>query len=317
MTTYNGARFLKTQLNSFLIQTRVPDELVVCDDASSDQSLEILRQFKDAAPFNVLIHENKTNLGTTRNFDQAIELCKGDIIFLSDQDDIWDSKKIEKFLYEFADPNIDMVFSDAEVIDARGRKSGYRLWSAVGFTSRHQTKWSNGKAFNMLLRRNVVTGATMAFRSELRDVIHPIPVNWIHDAWIALLATALSDTVFIPETLISYREHGGNQIGAKKLSRIDKLKRILEQPTSSERLMRIDSWLKGHETALARLRQLGLAKSLQYELINAVEHLSTRKRAINSKGSKRAHMVLREFFRGRYRKYSISRASALIDLVSK
>src|SRR3954470_17842517 len=89
MCTYNGARFLGEQLASVAAQTRPPDELVVCDDRSTDETASLVRDFAAAAPFRVRLHVNERNLGSTRNFERAVSLCEGDLIALSDQDDEW------------------------------------------------------------------------------------------------------------------------------------------------------------------------------------------------------------------------------------
>src|SRR3954453_13857066 len=94
MTTYNGETYLREQLDSFTNQSRPPDELVVCDDQSSDRTFEILNDFRDRTPFEMQIVRNEERLGIARNFEQAIRLCRGDIIFLSDQDDVWMEDKL-------------------------------------------------------------------------------------------------------------------------------------------------------------------------------------------------------------------------------
>jgi len=95
MCTYNGQRFLHQQLQSLLDQTVRPDELVVCDDGSSDDSLMVVEAFAVSAPFFVRVIRNSQNLGYIRNFEQAISRCTGDLVFLCDQDDVWDRRKIE------------------------------------------------------------------------------------------------------------------------------------------------------------------------------------------------------------------------------
>src|SRR5215217_2190591 len=94
MATYNGAGYLQEQLESFLSQTRQPDELIVCDDGSGDATLDILERFRQSVPFAVQIHRNETRLGFTKNFEKALLKCSGDLVFLSDQDDVWFAPKV-------------------------------------------------------------------------------------------------------------------------------------------------------------------------------------------------------------------------------
>jgi hypothetical protein len=99
------------------------------------------------------------------------------------------------------------------LVDAKRRPLGCRLWSAIRFTPAEQRRWHAGQAIDVLLRHNVVTGATLAFRAEYRDLVLPIPGGWVHDGWLALLIAAVADTVAIAEPLIEYRQHAAQQTG--------------------------------------------------------------------------------------------------------
>src|SRR4030095_10826576 len=128
MCTYNGARYVGEQLDSIASQTRPPDELVVCDDRSSDETVQIVEQFAASAKFPVSLEVNSQNLGSTKNFEKAIEICEGDLIALADQDDVWVPSKLEIIEREFdAVPASGLVFTDAEVVDKNLRPLGVRL----------------------------------------------------------------------------------------------------------------------------------------------------------------------------------------------
>src|SRR6202167_2057678 len=134
MCTYNGERFLPQQLASMAKQTRLPDELVVCDDGSTDRTVAIVREFAASAPYPVRVFENERNLGFAANFERAIGLCEGDLIALSDQDDIWYPIRLERSEQEFAaHPEAGLVFSDGEIIDDQDQLVGMRLWPHFGF----------------------------------------------------------------------------------------------------------------------------------------------------------------------------------------
>ena len=114
MCTYNGARYVREQLDSIAAQTRPPDELVVCDDGSTDATLAILEGFAAAAPFPVRIHVNPTQLGMPKNFEHAIGLATGAAIALADQDNVWYPHKLERLEQELTRSEaIGLVFSDA------------------------------------------------------------------------------------------------------------------------------------------------------------------------------------------------------------
>src|ERR1043166_3411462 len=95
LCTYNGAAFLREQLESIAAQTRTPDELVISDDQSTDGTLRLIEEFAETAGFPVRVSVNESNLGTAKNFEKAISLCRGDVIMLSDQDDVWHSDRLE------------------------------------------------------------------------------------------------------------------------------------------------------------------------------------------------------------------------------
>jgi glycosyltransferase involved in cell wall biosynthesis len=220
LATYNGERYLGEQLESLLHQTRLPDELVVFDDASTDSTPAIVREFAKAAPFPVRFQINAERLGSTRNFEAAIRACSGDIIFLCDQDDVWYPDKIASMEERFTeDPEAGAVFTDADVVDQDLRPFGPHLWDTVRFKQKDQARFAAHDALSVLLRRPVVTGATMAFRSSYRELILPMPEIWIHDAWISLLIGAVSHLVALPVPLIAYRQHSANQIGIPRRGR--------------------------------------------------------------------------------------------------
>ncbi|HZB45894.1 MAG TPA: glycosyltransferase family 2 protein, partial [Pyrinomonadaceae bacterium] len=200
MCTYNGARFLREQLDSIAAQTRPPDELVVCDDRSTDSTTALVEEFASSAAFPVRLHVNTENLGSTKNFERAVRLCTGDLIALADQDDVWLPEKLKLSEEALArSPRVGLVFTDAEVVDAALAPLGFTLWQRIDFSANEKARIRRGRGFDVLLEHNVVTGATMAFRAELRPLVLPIPTEGrlIHDGWIALLAAAVSDLAFV------------------------------------------------------------------------------------------------------------------------
>jgi glycosyltransferase involved in cell wall biosynthesis len=213
LCTYNGEPFLRQQLASIQQQTSLPDELVVCDDQSTDQTLTIVRQFAASAPYPVKIFENERNLGFAANFERAIRLCEGDLIALSDQDDIWYPNRLERSAQELtAHPEAGLVFSDADVINDSDEVAGPTLWQRLGFAGKHEGELLAGQ-YTVLAKHRFVTGATVMFRAGLRDHFLPIGTGWIHDEWIALIAAAFSDLRPISQPLIRYRVHGSQQVG--------------------------------------------------------------------------------------------------------
>ncbi len=238
LCTYNGSRFLPEQLASIAAQTRLPDELVVCDDGSSDATPQIVADFGNSAPFPVRFFRNPRNLGSTKNFEQAIGLCTGDLIALCDQDDIWLPEKMARQAEMMEhDPALGGVFSDAELVDDKSQPIGKRLWASYLFTSAEQRRFKTGKGVAVLLKRNVVTGATLMIRSDLQSLFGPIPDMWVHDGWIAWMMILYSTLALIEDPLIQYRLHAGQQIGVEaialhsSLSLLERLRKgKLEEP---------------------------------------------------------------------------------------
>lgn len=213
MTTFNGVAFLQQQLDSFSEQTRLPDELVVCDDGSTDETVSILEAFAITAPFPVRVVVNPINLGYIKNFLKAISLCDGDLVFLSDQDDIWRKDKIDHFVETAFDlkQKPSLIFSDAQIIDASNKSSNQTLWKILKITGTSQD-------YKDLRYRNIVTGATCAVNRKLIDVIekYEFPAHVPHDHSITLLAWSIGQIKAIDQRFVSYRIHENNQIGINR-----------------------------------------------------------------------------------------------------
>src|ERR1044072_5987236 len=220
MCTYNGAEFVTEQLDSIAAQTRLPDEVIVCDDGSTDATVECIRQFARSASFPVRLVENEKNLGSTKNFERAIASCEGDLIALADQDDFWFPDKLRRLEQALTDKNIGLAFTNGEVVDASLNSLGQSVWESIRFGEREQKLLREGHAFAVLLDHNVVTGAALAMKAEFRELVLPIPNDLVHDGipvlhdwWAALLVAAVAKISFIPELLFKYRQHSSQQMG--------------------------------------------------------------------------------------------------------
>ena len=234
MCTYDGARYLQEQLDSLASQTHLPFELIVCDDRSTDKTMEIVSRFSETAPFPVHLTQNRENLGSTQNFSRAIISCSGDLIALCDQDDVWNPDKIKKQVQVFEqDLTVEGVFCDGELIDSDSRPLNESLWDSVTFSSSMRKQVRAGNAVSAMLRQSFVTGATLMFKSGLRPSFLPIPGDWVHDAWIAWMIALHSKLYLLSDRLINYRIHADQQIGADLQTLQDRLardrKRVINQ----------------------------------------------------------------------------------------
>ncbi len=311
LCTYNGEKFLTEQLESFLAQTRLPDELVVGDDCSNDASIRVIEDFAKNSPFPVHLQTNESNLGSTKNFEQAISRCSGDLIFLSDQDDIWKSGKIERIENIFVEnKEVGMVFTNAEIVDENLNSVGQSLWH---FTFPKERR--NDNLFDSLLRQNVVTGATMAFRSKFRNQFSPIPVdipNAIHDAWISIVIAANSEVKFLDENLVKYRQHSNQQLGINLNDKGNYSKSI---SYNQNEILRLEKMREIFHTnpAFLHLEKNDKIEKFIVEKREIIKHYKARMDILGNRLS-RILPILREHQSGRYNRFSKGWKSAVKDL---
>jgi glycosyltransferase involved in cell wall biosynthesis len=235
LCTHNGAKFLGDQLRSIFTQTRAPHEIVISDDASADDSLVLARRIAaefDAgfgAPPRLRIIENAKPLGVTANFEQAVSACQGELVALSDQDDIWRRERLEQMADQFQKrPDLMLLHSDARLVDSAGADLGRSLFYALEVKRSELDEIHRGDAFDALLRRNLATGATMLFRRALLAFAAPFPAEWVHDEWLAIIAAAFGRVDVMEDALIDYRQHEANQIGARRETFAAKLRKVTE-----------------------------------------------------------------------------------------
>jgi glycosyltransferase involved in cell wall biosynthesis len=222
MCTFNGERFLREQLDSIAAQTLLPNELVICDDRSNDQTAAIVADFAQSAPFRVHFHRNDEQLGTVRNFERAIRLCTGTYVMLADQDDYWLPEKIAVLVTHLNEhPLLDVVFSDARLVDEKLEYLNRTIWEEVRFDPNTQRQWRQGQELDVLIQGNRVTGCTMGFRRSFAVELMPFPLDlverdFIHDTWLALVAALTHRIDFVAQALVWYRQHSSQQIGASQ-----------------------------------------------------------------------------------------------------
>jgi glycosyltransferase involved in cell wall biosynthesis len=231
LSTYNGAKYLKEQLDSLFSQTHKDFEIIARDDCSSDETLEIL-QF-----YNIKILQAKENLGAKISFSTLLEYAvnntNSEYFMFCDQDDIWDEDKIENTLVKMQDierlntETSVLIHTDLKVVDKNLNMLNKSFMSFQSIDAKYNK-------LNNLLIQNTVTGCTMMINRKLVTICLPIPKEAImHDWWIGLVASKFGHIEYLNRTTISYRQHANNSIGAKKLN----LKYMLEQILKSDLLL--------------------------------------------------------------------------------
>jgi len=208
LCTFNGGHFIGQQLESIINQSRPPDELIICDDASTDDTIDIVSSIAAGRLSTIHIIQNKKSLGCVKNFEKAIKCTTGDIIFLSDQDDVWFKEKILIMMSPFVESDgVGLVYSDAILTDTELKPIGHTL-----FGRRKKLKLLEKRLPHQMVRGIGINGCTMAFRSCLKDFVLPIMESegWGHDHWIAFIAHAVMDSRPINKPLMYYRRHTHN-----------------------------------------------------------------------------------------------------------
>jgi hypothetical protein len=219
LCTCDGERWIPAFLRSLAAQRRLPDELVVNDDASTDTSVALVEAFARSAPFPVDLQRNPERLGSTANFASGLARSRGQVVALADQDDLWYPSKLELLLEEFEkDPTISMVFSDADLIDQHDQRLQRRLWDTrlVGRTLRQHPVVPE----ELLARRALTTGCTMAIRRRVVEAALPFPdlmhdprALMRHDRWLSLIAAAVGTVRALPQPLVGFRVHPKQETG--------------------------------------------------------------------------------------------------------
>ena len=303
MCTYNGSRYLGEQLSGIASQQHVPDELVVCDDGSTDDTLPILERFAATVPFPVRVQHNGDRLGPTKNFEQAIRLCQGEFIVLSDQDDLWYPHKLTQ-LSSALERNSDALyaFSDADMINEVRTQLGYTLWETVGL-KRELTRFSGPAQLETLLKKSLVTGATIILRSSFREVAVPIPTGWMHDAWIASLGSALSYGIAIPEILMAYRRHSTQACGWKSKT-FRQVCTISLATSQQEAYSKVEQFQKLTERVSSARNQYNIRIECLRLLEQKKKHLLRRAEARGVSRTAKIRKVGEELFSGRYQRFS-------------
>lgn len=305
MATYNGGAHLAEQLASFVAQTRRPDELVVCDDGSTDATPQIIRAFAGTAPFPVRLEINPRNLGFAQNFGRALSLTTGDLVFMSDQDDVWLETKIARMVaLAEAAPAKACFLNDALLADGALTPTGGTRRGQIRAAGRPETAF--------------VMGCCTAVRRALLDIALPIPAaSPSHDNWLVELADLLGQTVRIDEALQYYRRHGGNvssflAASPERAGPAERLRqraeRLWKQARSSANLERERTFLRAQAARLAERQdacaQLVGPKALRRiaaTLDRRLEVLDGRMAARRMPATARPAAILTLWRRGAYR----------------
>lgn len=199
LCTYNGSKFLKDQMDSLIAQTHETIEIIVSDDHSTDGTYELLLDYRKKHP-HIRLFRNEENVGYVKNFEMAIQQCKGEYIALCDQDDIWELSKITELVNGIHDDVL--IYHDSRFMDETGQIMDKKLSDVVNFY--------DGDQAEAFLFFNCISSHAVMFKRELLGHLLPFPNGGFHDAWIGYVACNLGSITFVEECLVAYRQHAGS-----------------------------------------------------------------------------------------------------------
>lgn len=320
LCTFNGARFIEEQLRSILDQTVLPDEIVVFDDQSTDDTVPIVQRVAVSAPIPIQVTVNAIRKGSTDNFLAAVAACRGDVIFLSDQDDVWRPDKVAAMLARFAgNAELGALVSDAQAVDEQLRPLDYTVLGSLPLTPAERGRIGRGQGANLVLKRPFGTGSSMALRSSLVPAITALdrPAGLIHDSWVLTVAAAYSSIAVMDETLNLYRQHEGQQVGAPPKWRANASRPGPAVPSGAKERTshhnQLDTYRKLRRSLVDNAR-FTATPSFTAALDGAILH-GQRRLDLPRGLLRRGIVVLRELTGGRYRDHSSGIKSAAKDLL--
>lgn len=215
LSTYNGEKYLRQQIDSIINQTYTNWKLIIRDDGSSDKTFDIIDDYALSYPEKIkIVDKGTSNLGSSKSFERLLDFVKSDYFMFSDQDDIWCTDKIERTFNEMLrieslyGKNIPlMVCTDAKCIDRDGKEICESFFTSQKFidTTKKSIK---------LLALNVVQGSTMLMNKKVIELVRPFPNYVQHDQWIAVIIVHYGKISYLHERLLLYRQHSNNVLGA-------------------------------------------------------------------------------------------------------
>lgn len=323
LCTFDGERHLEDQLDSIATQSVRPDEVVICDDRSTDATVAIARRWSERSGLQVHLSVNDERLGSARNFERAISLTTSDLIVLADQDDVWMPEKVARAVAAFAgDDSIGIVFHDATLVDEGLVPLGRTAWQQVHLEGRRRERLRGGRAFEQLVKANAITGMTMAFRARWKPLVLPLPpvvarvgTPYHHDGWIAAVVSAVARIEPLDAELALYRQHTAQQVGLGGTTGRRRASRAWDLGAEHRRWLAQNAveWVEALVGRLTDADALVPGSTRARHLAAARRHFE-RRCALPCSRVLRVPVVGAEVVRGHYGRFSGGWQAALLDL---
>lgn len=313
LITFNGCPHLEAQLESIARQSRRPDEIIIGDDQSSDDTARVVGRFAARYDIPTYFSLNPKRLGASPNREQVIGQCRGDIIVFADQDDVWMPQKLARLETALAtDTGAAFVFSNALLIDEHGKVLPGTLFDRLWFDAAERAAFRRDGAPTVLVKHNVVVGPTLAVRRAALLQVLPFEPGWYHDYYLGLTLSLLGRGIVLDEPLMYYRRHPAQQLGVASVSWEATL--ALARRQSAVR-SRHDSESFEH----LRTRLVALGVNAEHPILEA---LSGKARFLAQRAQMRAfrrqapQLIWQVFRQGGYRHYGLGWKQLLLDLVA-
>lgn len=306
LCSYNGAKYIEQQLNSILHQTVSVDEIIICDDGSTDNTVEIAERVLKDSSVSFKIESNCKSLGVSRNFLKALKLTQGDYVFTCDQDDIWHKNKVKIFLDRAEQTKNDLYFSDGELVDSDGKTLGCTLWNAYFINI---TEISAKPYICTIIKKPIVTGAAMMVSRQLIDLVDEIPEHFLHDEWLSVVASINNSIEAINMPTFCYRQHSTNVVGAKKRSFTERLNIWLANYKRLEQIHNV------YATKVSRILQFSQNSEYQPFVQSADMFWQDIVNVCKIKKIKRVQIMLKHFIKGDYAQFYTGIRGFLRDFI--
>ncbi len=309
LCTYQGAAYIAEQLQSMLNQTDLPDEIVIRDDGSSDDTLAICREIAQTSPVPIIILPSGERLGVAGNFFACARACQMDWILFADQDDRWLPERVALFKAAIAEhAAAPAILSDALIADAEMNPTGQTLWRSYFFSPREQTLVQTGRGEVVLARHVFVTGAALAVQREWLISLPAPAAQFYHDEWIGWFAgPALR---LLPAATLLYRQHENQQTGLQTTWRA-RWQHLLDSQLYARTLLERD--LERFPRLATALRAFGLTE--RADLVSAKTRFVQRRLSFSRFLPVRLFQILASILTGDYARFAIARRSIIKDLI--
>ena len=275
LSTYNGEKYIKEQIESILNQTYKNIQIIISDDCSQDGTRDILKEYENNDKIKVFYQEK--NLGYVKNFEFLLKQVENDLYMLSDQDDVWKEEKIEKTIEKLKNENLDLVFGDLEVVD-ENLNTICKSYNKYMHLDKKIEKHIN--SYRLQYMYNCMTGCTIASKKDWIDKFMPLPTNsryMIHDYWMGLVIALKGKVGYLKEPYILYRQHGNNQVGVSKASHRFKKLEQLRNLAIDIKLGIFETYLKNENIFDENLRKQNKEAYEYFEMLKTKKNINFKK----------------------------------------